>query len=91
MMTKTDLFKKLGIIDQKRAYSLINAYDLVKRYNLILYSGCGYALLSKWKDMIISYVNDRFDYTILLTGGLKNNKVFKFDEKEYKYVYFIFY
>jgi hypothetical protein len=90
-MTKTDLFKKLGIIDKKRAYSLINAYDLVKRYNLILYSGCGYSLLSKWKEMIIAYVNDRIDYTVLLTGGVKNNKIFKFDEKEYKYVYFIFY
>jgi hypothetical protein len=40
--------------------------------------------------MIIDFVNERIDYTILLTGGLKNNKVFKFDEKEYKYVYFLF-
>jgi hypothetical protein len=85
MMTKTDLFKKLGIVDNKRAYSLIKAHDLVKRYNLILYSGCSYTLLSKWKDMIIDFVNERYDYTILLTGGLKNNKVFKFDEKEYKF------
>jgi len=68
-----DAICKAFDISTTNAYKYLQVYELIKCYNLILYSGASFASLHKWKQDITGYLWQNPEEALFFTGESLRN------------------